>query len=93
MNGNDAPELDIHDTRAFLLHLLERIDWGRDLHFETRTSIDTLDYSGDGFNRGSKVVIAAVGPAKRSLPTTRPETLPEQLDAKTLKSSPPAFLP
>ncbi len=92
MNGNDAPELDIHDTRAFLLHLLERIDWGRDLHFETRTSIDTLDYSGDGFNRGSKVVIAAVGAAKRSLPTTRPETLPEQLDAKNPQVVAPGIL-
>jgi 3-polyprenyl-4-hydroxybenzoate decarboxylase len=31
---------------AFFRHLLERVDWQRDLHFHTRTTIDTLDYSG-----------------------------------------------
>ena len=53
----DDPALDIHDTGAFLRHLLERVDWSRDLHFQTRTTIDTLDYSGDRLNEGSKVVI------------------------------------
>lgn len=65
----DAPDLDIHDVPAFFRHLLERVDWQNDLHFQTRTTIDTLDYSGRGLNRGSKVVIAAVGPARRQLPT------------------------
>ncbi len=55
----DDPRLDIHDIPAFLRHLLERVDWSNDLHFQTRTTIDTLDYSGHGFNQGSKVVIAA----------------------------------
>jgi 4-hydroxy-3-polyprenylbenzoate decarboxylase len=39
------------------------------LHFQTRTTIDTLDYSGTGLNEGSKVVIAAAGEARRTLPT------------------------
>lgn len=65
----DNPTLDIHDIAAFLRHLLQRVDWTRDLHFQTRTTIDTLDYSGDELNAGSKVVIAAVGAAKRELPT------------------------
>ncbi|HVW38804.1 MAG TPA: UbiD family decarboxylase domain-containing protein, partial [Pirellulales bacterium] len=64
----DCPALDIHDIAAFLQHLLERVDWTRDLHFQTRTTIDTLDYSGDELNAGSKVAIAAVGAAKRELP-------------------------
>ncbi|HUY92581.1 MAG TPA: UbiD family decarboxylase [Pirellulales bacterium] len=64
----DCPALDIHDIAAFLRHLLERVDWTRDLHFQTRTTIDTLDYSGDELNAGSKLVIAAVGAAKRELP-------------------------
>jgi 4-hydroxy-3-polyprenylbenzoate decarboxylase len=68
----DAPQLDIHDLPAFLQHLLERVDWTNDLHFQTRTTIDTLDYSGSGFNEGSKVVIAAVGPPRRELPTQVP---------------------
>jgi 4-hydroxy-3-polyprenylbenzoate decarboxylase len=68
----DAPGLDIHDIAAFLRHLLERIDWSADLHFQTRTTIDTLDYSGHGFNEGSKVVMAAAGPRRRELPTELP---------------------
>jgi 4-hydroxy-3-polyprenylbenzoate decarboxylase len=44
----DAPELDIHDIAGFLRHVLARVDWRRDLHFHTRTTIDTLDYSGSG---------------------------------------------
>ncbi len=68
----DAPTLDIHDIPAFLRHVLERVDWRRDLHFQTCTTIDTLDYSGEGLNRGSKVVIAAVGPKRRDLPAEIP---------------------
>jgi 4-hydroxy-3-polyprenylbenzoate decarboxylase len=68
----DDPALDIHDIPAFLRHLLERIDWARDLHFHTRTTIDTLDYSGDALNEGSKVVMASAGPRRRQLPTTIP---------------------
>lgn len=64
----DRPELDLHDIPAFLRHLLERVDWTRDLHFQTRTTIDTLDYSGGALNEGSKVVIAAVGEVRRELP-------------------------
>jgi 4-hydroxy-3-polyprenylbenzoate decarboxylase len=82
----DAPELDIHDIGAYLRHLLSRIDWTRDLHFQTRTTIDTLDYSGSGFNEGSKVVLAAAGPAIRKLPTELPSDLrlPEGFDEPRL---------
>lgn len=68
----DDPQLDIHDIAAYLRHVLERVDWTRDLHFQTRTTMDTLDYSGSGLNSGSKVVIAAAGPKRRSLPTEIP---------------------
>ncbi len=71
----DAPELDLHDIPAFFRHLLERVEWRRDLHFQTRTTMDTLDYSGDGLNRGSKVVVAACGPARWDLPTALPTDL------------------
>lgn len=63
----DNPQLDIHAVGDFFTHVLERVDWRRDLHFQTRTTIDTLDYSGTGLNAGSKVVIAAAGPKKRNL--------------------------
>jgi 4-hydroxy-3-polyprenylbenzoate decarboxylase len=71
----DDPALDIHDVAAFLRHVLERVEWENDLHFQTRTTIDTLDYSGHGFNAGSKVVVAAAGPKRRSLPTEIPASL------------------
>jgi len=64
----DAPSLDVRRTEDFLKHVLRRVDWRRDLHFQTRTTIDTLDYSGTGLNQGSKAVIAAVGEPVRDLP-------------------------
>jgi 4-hydroxy-3-polyprenylbenzoate decarboxylase len=76
----DAPALDIHDIPTFFRHLLERFDPECDLHFQTRTTIDTLDYSaGMGLNAGSKLVIAAAGPKRRALGTTVPAevSLPE----------------
>ncbi len=75
VNDADHPGLDIHDIRGFLEALLSRIDWRRDLHFQTRTTIDTLDYSGDALNAGSKVVMAASGPVVRKLPTVLPTDL------------------
>lgn len=68
----DDPGLDIHDVAAFFQHVLRRVDWTRDLHFQTRTTVDTLDYSGLGLNEGSKVVVAAAGPPRRTLPATAP---------------------
>ncbi|TWU35980.1 4-hydroxybenzoate decarboxylase subunit C [Novipirellula artificiosorum] len=70
----DDPDgkLDIHDVQRFLQQMLRRVDWRRDLHFYTKTTIDTLDYSGTGWNRGSKVAIAACGPAIRELPSQLP---------------------
>jgi 4-hydroxy-3-polyprenylbenzoate decarboxylase len=68
-------QLDIHDIQSFFRYVLERVDWRRDLHFHTRTTIDTLDYSGHGFNQGSKVVVAASGPPVRSLPDQLPAEL------------------
>ena len=72
VNGGDCPGLDAHDVREFLSHLLARVDWRRDCHFHTQTTIDTLDYSGQGFNAGSKLVVAARGEPRRSLPTELP---------------------
>jgi 4-hydroxy-3-polyprenylbenzoate decarboxylase len=71
----DNPGLDVHDIPAFFRHMLERVDWRRDLHFQTCTTIDTLDYSGEGLNRGSKVVIAAAGPKRRDLAVEIPAAL------------------
>ena len=56
--ANEADNPDIHDIPKFFSHLLERINWTRDVHFQTETSIDTLDYSSKDLNVGSKVVWA-----------------------------------
>lgn len=68
----DNEALRTSDMIGFLMHLLERIDLRKDLHFYTNTTIDTLDYSGDGLNTGSKVVFAAAGDRKRELWNTIP---------------------
>jgi 4-hydroxy-3-polyprenylbenzoate decarboxylase len=63
----DDPSLDVNDIGSFLKHILQRIDLTRDLHFYTKATIDTLDYSGDGLNSGSKVAITVAGDIKREL--------------------------
>jgi 4-hydroxy-3-polyprenylbenzoate decarboxylase len=73
--AEDDARLDVRDVSAFLQHVLARVDWRRDLHFQTQTTIDTLDYSGTGLNRGSKLVLAAVGRPRRTLPTALPPAL------------------
>jgi 4-hydroxy-3-polyprenylbenzoate decarboxylase len=71
----DATGLHTHDIAAFLGHVLERADWRRDLHFQTATTIDTLDYSGSGLNEGSKLVVAAAGPIRTRLAIETPAGL------------------
>ncbi len=68
----DDPSLNICDIQKFMQHVLERVDLSRDLHFHTKTTIDTLDYSGTDINAGSKVVIAVAGDKKRELLTELP---------------------
>ncbi|GEK59550.1 UbiD family decarboxylase [Marinococcus halophilus] len=69
-------ELDTHQEEDFFTYMLERINLRRDLHFQTKTTIDTLDYSGEGLNEGSKVIIAAYGDVKRTLCQRVPEGFP-----------------
>jgi len=79
----DNPALSTKDIPAYFKHILERVDWTRDLHFQTRTSIDTLDYSGNGLNSGSKVVIAVAGEKKREVQTNlNTLSLPSNLNVR-----------
>jgi 4-hydroxy-3-polyprenylbenzoate decarboxylase len=71
----DNPHLDVYDVEVFFRHVLERVDWQKDIHFQTETFIDTLDYSGTRLNEGSKAVIAAAGPKIRSLLTESPANI------------------
>lgn len=63
----DSESLDVYNVPDFLKHILERIDFRRDLHFQTSTTIDTLDYTGSSLNHGSKIVMAAAGKKRREL--------------------------
>lgn len=72
----DAPGLSCHRVPEFFRHVLERLDLSRDLHFITRTTIDTLDYSGISLNQGSKALWTAAGSPKRTLDTQPPRDLP-----------------
>lgn len=62
-----SENLDVRQVPEFFGHVLERINFRRDLHFQTSTTIDTLDYTGGKLNHGSKLVMAAAGTQRRLL--------------------------
>lgn len=67
--------LHTHEISDYFQYILSRIVLQNDIHFYTRTTIDTLDYSGEDINAGSKVVIAAYGDVKRTLSTEIPSAI------------------
>ena len=74
ITADDTNRLSAHDIPLFFQYVLSRIDFTRDVHFYTNTTIDTLDYSGTSLNSGSKVVFAAYGDVKRELATQVPSS-------------------
>lgn len=77
ITADDTNQLRTRNIPAYLQYVLERIHLERDLHFNTHTTIDTLDYSGTGLNTGSKVVFAAYGEPMRELAKEIPSILQE----------------
>lgn len=73
--ADDDTALSAHDIPAFIGHMLARTDFSRDLHFITRTTMDTLDYTGISLNQGSKLLWTAAGSVKRTLATEAPSGL------------------
>jgi 4-hydroxy-3-polyprenylbenzoate decarboxylase len=71
--GEDNQELVASDVRSYLQHILQRVDWRENLHFHTNTTMDTLDYTGHGLHKGSKLVIAVAGEKRRELCNQVPE--------------------
>lgn len=84
---NQSP--DIYNIKEFLAFIFKRLDFSRDLHFITKTTIDTLDYSGDGLNHGSKLILSAYGPEIRTLKAE----LPSDLQLPPGYSNPKFFMP
>ncbi|HTN38912.1 MAG TPA: UbiD family decarboxylase [Arachidicoccus sp.] len=83
ITADPKEQLSVQNIPEFLQYVLERIDFTRDLHFQTCTTIDTLDYSGTGLNTGSKVIFAAYGPVIRNLINKVPDFLNQWGDKKT----------
>ena len=69
ITSDDENKLNTKDIEKYFDFILRRINFKRDIHFYTNTTIDTLDYSGEGLNSGSKVVFAAYGNLIRTLAT------------------------
>jgi UbiD family decarboxylase len=71
--------LDVADFPRLWQHILERIQWERDLFVFANVSQDTLDYTGPSVNKGSKAMMLGLGQAKcRDLPEEFSGSLPEQ---------------
>jgi 4-hydroxy-3-polyprenylbenzoate decarboxylase len=85
----DEPSLSAHDIPRFFSHILERANWERDLHFITRTTMDTLDYSGISLNQGSKLILAVAGPKQKELH----DKLPSNVSLPKTFSRPRVFAP
>lgn len=77
ITADETNQLSTHHIDEYFKYIFERIDFKRDIHFYTKTTIDTLDYSGTNLNEGSKVVFAAYGEKKRELCTEVPDCLKE----------------
>ena len=77
ITADETNTVSTHKEAEFYKYILERINLKRDLHFQTNTSIDTLDYSGTGLNSGSKLVVAAYGEKVRELATSVNSSLNE----------------
>ena len=75
ITADDTNQISTHRVQAYFEYILSRLDLSNDIHFYTKTTMDTLDYSGEGLNSGSKVVIAAYGDVKRILANTVPQRL------------------
>ena len=70
-------DIDITDFPKLWTHVLERIQWDRDLFVFANVSQDTLDYTGPSVNKGSKAMMMGLGKEKiRDLPTEFSGNLP-----------------
>ncbi|MDR3623636.1 MAG: UbiD family decarboxylase [Chlamydiales bacterium] len=60
-------QVDVKDIKALLKIVLERFQPEKDLFIFSNLSLDTLDYTGPSFNKGSRGVILGVGDKVRDL--------------------------
>jgi len=80
--------IDVEDFPKLWKHVIERVDWGKDLFVFANVSQDTLDYTGPSVNKGSKAMLLGLGKEPiRNMPQVFEGSLPDNL------SHPKAFLP
>jgi UbiD family decarboxylase len=81
-------DIDVADFKKMWLHVLERVEWRKDLFVFANVSQDTLDYTGPSVNKGSKAMLMGLGREPlRKLPEQFTGTLPAGC------SEPKAYLP
>jgi 4-hydroxybenzoate decarboxylase subunit C len=68
--------LDVADFPKLWQHVLERVQWERDLFVFANVSQDTLDYTGPSVNKGSKAMLMGLGKQQRDLPREFSGNLP-----------------
>ena len=86
----DDPSLSVYDTAQFFQHVLRRVNWREDVHFVTRTTADTLDYTGGALHRGSKLFVSVSGKPRRHLAASPCEV--EGIPAKNPRFAMPGVL-
>jgi 3-polyprenyl-4-hydroxybenzoate decarboxylase len=70
-------DIDVADFKKMWLHVLERVEWRKDLFVFANVSQDTLDYTGPSVNKGSKAMLMGLGREPlRKLPEQFTGTLP-----------------
>ena len=73
-------DIDVGDFTELWQHVIERVDWEKDLFIFANVSQDTLDYTGPSVNKGSKAMLLGLGKKPlRQLPGSFSGTLPDGL--------------
>ncbi len=85
----DNPKLSASNIGSYFNHILERVDWKENLHFQTNTTMDTLDYTGNSLHKGSKLIVAVAGEKRNKLCVQ----VPEKLNLPVGFSNPKMILP
>ncbi|CAK8718521.1 MAG: UbiD family decarboxylase [Candidatus Electronema aureum] len=76
--------LDVADFPRLWQHVLERVQWERDLFVFANVSQDTLDYTGPSVNKGSKALLLGLGEQQRELPREFSGSLPPGCERPTV---------
>ena len=86
----DDPSLSVDDVARFFQHVLRRVHWRDHVHFVTRTTADTLDYTDSELHQGSKFFVTVSGKPRRHLSASLCEA--DRIPAKNPRLAMPGVL-